>query len=450
MRPHSICGATVPAPLGGSAILAATAGLAPILLMLLVAYPALIWPAIEAPPISELAELMPAQTSDDGGVLNRVFFPVMALLGLAAAAGRGAHRGATVLHPAVVVIALCIVWAAVTTLWSVEPAITTRRAALAGFILVAVGGAVLSLRRIEDAMPVVIAFFAVLAMINTYYVLTRPPTYLGHAGIYPHKNYFGAVAAAMLMCSACGLATGPAWQRVASALLIGVLTWHLVESRSKTSLALAFAIPLLALAVLLAARWLRISPAVSVPAGALAVWIIYAIGASGGSWDFHAVANAIFGDPTLTKRTDIWAFAVSKLPDRLLVGHGFEVFWGAGPNSPSLRDAPGWIQKMPHAHNGYIDVILQTGLVGLALLTAMLLTGLHLAGRVATYAPGRALFYLSIILFCLAYNLLETMWFRALSLKMILLIAVFVLMAREETERHAPAQRLRHCKEPGR
>lgn len=445
MTAHASYQAGLPAPLGGSAILAAIARFAPLLVTLLIAYPSLIWPAIEAPPVSELAELLPAQASDDGGMLNRLFFPALALLGLAAAAGRGAHRNAAVVHPAVIIIALCIVWAATTTVWSVEPAITARRAALAAFLFLAAAGAVLAMRRLEDVLPVLIAFFAVLAAINTACVLTQPATYLGHAGLYPHKNYFGAIAAAMLVCAACGLVTGPAWQRLTSAVLIGVLTWHLVEARSKTSLALAVAIPMLALCVLMVARWLRISPAITVPAGATAVWIVYAIGAAGGSWDFPAVAGAIFGDPTLTKRTEIWAFALSKLPDRLLAGHGFEVFWGAGPESPSLRDAPGWIQKMPHAHNGYIDVILQTGLVGLALLTAMLLTGLHLAGRVAAYAPGRAFFYLTVILFCLAYNLLETMWFRALSLKMSLLIVVLVMLAREMTDRPGAGKQLGDC-----
>src|SRR5262249_44916236 len=39
---------------------------------------------------------------------------------------------------------------------------------------------------------------------------------------------------------------------------------------------------------------------------------------------------------------------------------------------PSIVDGSGWIEMMPRAHNGYLDVRLETGLIGFALFVASL------------------------------------------------------------------------------
>jgi O-antigen ligase len=147
-------------------------------------------------------------------------------------------------------------------------------------------------------------------------------------------------------------------------------------------------VPLLSYGSVLLARHCRVSPAIALSLLVLAIYGVYEFGAQSGFWDFHAVAETVFGDPTLTQRTDIWSFAIRKIAERPWLGYGYEVFWGAGANSPSVREGPGFVAQMPHAHNGYIDVVLQTGALGLVLLAVLILSALHVAGRLARRSPG--------------------------------------------------------------
>jgi O-antigen ligase len=77
-------------------------------------------------------------------------------------------------------------------------------------------------------------------------------------------------------------------------------------------------------------------------------------------------------DSTLTGRTTIWAGALSVVTHPLL-GTGFESFWEgarltkiwAAINEPGIQEA----------HNGYLEVFLNLGWVGVLLLAALIVTG---------------------------------------------------------------------------
>jgi O-antigen ligase len=75
---------------------------------------------------------------------------------------------------------------------------------------------------------------------------------------------------------------------------------------------------------------------------------------------------------TLTGRTDIWALVLS-IPNNRLVGAGYETFW-MGPRLLKLWDLfPGL--KINEAHNGYIEMLLNLGWIGVALFGALIATG---------------------------------------------------------------------------
>ena len=63
---------------------------------------------------------------------------------------------------------------------------------------------------------------------------------------------------------------------------------------------------------------------------------------------------------------------------------------------------------MPSAHNGYLDTILDTGYIGLVLFLVFIFTTLHAIGRVADRDPVRAWLLLSIALFIVLVNFLES------------------------------------------
>jgi exopolysaccharide production protein ExoQ len=90
----------------------------------------------------------------------------------------------------------------------------------------------------------------------------------------------------------------------------------------------------------------------------LYVLLAYGFGLKG---DF---AQAVGRDPTLSGRTEIWAIVLSQGTNPL-VGAGYESFW-LGPRLQRIW--AGGQGQINEAHNGYLEVYLNLGYVGLALL----------------------------------------------------------------------------------
>jgi O-antigen ligase len=185
---------------------------------------------------------------------------------------------------------------------------------------------------------------------------------------------------------------------------------------------------------LLLRRTTRISPALillSIPVG-------FYIFSSVTGFTVYRLSNILYGDPTFTGRSVIWEFVKTEIDHRPLLGWGYQSFWLAGPDAPSIVNAPGWVKTMPNAHNGYLDTMVELGYVGYALLLAFIIATLHAIGRVADRAPLRAWLLLSLAIHIIITNGLETLWMRGFEM----LWVVFVIIA-AETARYwtvAPAR----------
>lgn len=68
---------------------------------------------------------------------------------------------------------------------------------------------------------------------------------------------------------------------------------------------------------------------------------------------------------TLNGRTPLWEILWRRFEERPILGFGYEAFWKQYPQGIV---PPGWVEGFAtHAHNGYIDVVLALGLIGLIL-----------------------------------------------------------------------------------
>jgi O-antigen ligase len=85
---------------------------------------------------------------------------------------------------------------------------------------------------------------------------------------------------------------------------------------------------------------------------------------------------------------------------------------------------------MPNAHNGYKDTMLELGYVGLALLLTFITATLHAIGRVAKRDLTRAWLLLSLALYVIIYNFLESLWMRGFEVLWVLFLIVAVEAAR--------------------
>jgi O-antigen ligase len=112
-------------------------------------------------------------------------------------------------------------------------------------------------------------------------------------------------------------------------------------------------------------------------------------------------AGAVGRNPTLTDRTQIWAILLS-IHTNPFIGTGYESFW-LGP-----RLAQVWRTfQINEAHNGYLQVYLNLGLIGLCLLLAFLIASYRTIGKRLRPFSSLGSFTLAIWTILLFYNMTE-------------------------------------------
>lgn len=82
-------------------------------------------------------------------------------------------------------------------------------------------------------------------------------------------------------------------------------------------------------------------------------------------------ALALLGrDTTLTQRTRIWEAGFDAIALHPWLGYGYEAFWQSAAGTSFALHYTIW--QVPHAHNGLIEIWLELGVVGIALLLWLL------------------------------------------------------------------------------
>lgn len=134
-----------------------------------------------------------------------------------------------------------------------------------------------------------------------------------------------------------------------------------------------------------------------------ATFCLYVIVAAGFGMSGN-LAAAVGKDPTLTDRTKIWAFVLGMHTDPLL-GTGYESFW-MGPRLEWIWRNAG-LGGLTEAHNGYLEVYLNLGLIGLALLMGFLVAGYRTICRRLEPFSSFASFSFALWIVTLFYNVTE-------------------------------------------
>jgi len=83
--------------------------------------------------------------------------------------------------------------------------------------------------------------------------------------------------------------------------------------------------------------------------------------------------EAMGRDPTLTGRTEIWSLLLP-MAENPLFGAGYESFW-LGKRLETIWDMNIYHFRLNEAHNGYIEVFLNLGWVGIVLLALLMVSG---------------------------------------------------------------------------
>lgn len=252
-------------------------------------------------------------------------------------------------------------------------------------------------------------------------------------GIYPHKNLLGRYMVLALMALAVIAPRLPPWRKYIrwEFLLAAAL---LLLSRSKTSLIIGILVAI-TYGVLRVVRLRSIHKPLSMALAILAVPIAALV-----LFNLDDILGLFGRDTTLTGRTDVWDLVWSEIQDRYWLGYGYQAFW-VDPVGPATRVWQELKWDAPEAHNGYLELWLGLGLIGLMTVAASLVANFVLACK-ASRSPDRETSYWAVLylVFFISYNLSESLILEQNDIFWVLYVAIVVSL--DGLPKRYPAQAL--------
>jgi O-antigen ligase len=123
--------------------------------------------------------------------------------------------------------------------------------------------------------------------------------------------------------------------------------------------------------------------------------------------DPSRVLGLVGRDATLTGRTQLWLAVAAFIAMRPWLGHGYQAFWFGEEGTADVKDMAGWAGAS--AHNGFLDLALALGLVGLALFALKFLISAGKASVNLRRARGlEGIWPLAFLAYFFLYNITET------------------------------------------
>ena len=125
------------------------------------------------------------------------------------------------------------------------------------------------------------------------------------------------------------------------------------------------------------------------------------------------ILQAMGKNTTLSGRTEMWPLVLENIAQQPWFGYGYESFWIGGWEGPAANV---WVYlpfgfEPPHAHNGFLDIVLSVGIVGFALFLLNVLAYVWRAVRwVRTIPTAEGLAPLLLLTFMALVNITETVW----------------------------------------
>lgn len=295
----------------------------------------------------------------------------------------------------------------ISIVWSDAPSDTFRQSiALIGTTLF---GIYLASRfQVKEQLHLLGWVFGIAAVLSLIFAIALPSYGLQNGqswqGIYHHKNLLGRI---MVLSSLVFLLNAQSrktrrWLHWGG---LGLSIFLLLMSNSKTSLGLLMVL----VALMLGYRTLRLYYKLAIPA------LIVALLAAGGAFmailaQAESVVGAAGKDLTFSGRTDLWELIIPKIANRFWLGHGYGGFWqGWSGESADIWFLEPWHPH--HSHNGYLDMWLELGFVGVVAFAAGMLFVLYRTTLwISMTTTAEYLMPLAYLNFVLLYNLSESVW----------------------------------------
>lgn len=319
-------------------------------------------------------------------------------------------------------------------LWSAEPDVTLRRSAAFagttafGFYLAARFDTASLLRLLGWGLGLAAVLSLVFSVALPSYGVESGVHAGAWRGVYPQKNGLGQTMVLSTLVFLL-LALGAGRRRWIAGGFAALSAALVLASTSMTALAVLLCCVLL----IPLFRALRLHPTLAL---SILAWVVLLTGA-GAAWvigNAEALLVSMGKDPTLTGRTPLWEILIEMIGERPWLGYGYSAFW-LGMEGPSRRVLSVIDWGTPHAHNGFLDLALQLGLVGVLVFAVGFAIAAARSVGALRASPGPAgLWPLLFLTYMVLYNLSETTLLQQNNLYWVLYVATvcsWILRRRE-------------------
>lgn len=307
---------------------------------------------------------------------------------------------------------LLILWGVISVFWSDLPSLTLRRSI--AMILTTLYGLVLVVRYDFKEMLHLLGYSVCFFLMVSFFLIVLFPdwgttTYgyeVAWRGVFQHKNRLGNISALGLLLFLFLWRQDQKIGRAIWSIGIGLAVLLVIGSQSFTGIALAILmlVGFLTLIFLLKSRrdWQLSYPLFLVACG---------LGLSLIGLYFEEFLLAFGRDITFTGRLPLWKALIQVGMHNFWVGFGYRSFWRGwdGPSAEIWQQIT-WLPNQ--AHNGYIEIWLDLGVIGLVL---MLLLLLRLLIRSITYfseARYESIIWVQLFLFLIFLSFSESVLMR--------------------------------------
>jgi O-antigen ligase len=327
-----------------------------------------IW--LTASPFPDLSDPKALEPAGEGNLLGQILTVLMTgtLAGFAYA-----KRLHLVLKAITPLLVLTFLWFACSAVLSAHAGLGARRLVLAIFVVFQ-SAMLLLLPQDRTHFVRLLTTVGLVALVLCYAGVIFAPHFSIHQssdiaepqlagnwrGFFAHKNGAGAGMAILIII---GIYIFRTSSRALGSLIVALAAVFLffTESKSPTML-LPLTLLFSVILVKLRSPTAKFITALSVPL----VICVLTVG-SVASETIYGIVEKLMSDPTFTGRNDIWEFALDHVAQRPIFGFGYQAFWGTPELVNSWIWTESWGYRASDAHNGYLNIAVMTGLVGLAL-----------------------------------------------------------------------------------
>lgn len=264
--------------------------------------------------------------------------------------------------PLLILVFICFI----SSLWSIDRN-TTIRANIFLVLFIIYSFYIIKFNDKNETINNFWIIFSFISILNLFFIKFYPQYSIqvdetrysiAYRGIFGHRNYLGLYSNISTLFCLYKLYEFKKFDRVIALFILFMNFYLIFLSKSATSLSLFFLI-----IIIFSLQKFYKSNKFFLQCIFIILLFNFCILFLQNDFINRIIVEKLQRDITFTGRTYIWEYVINAIKNRFLFGYGLNAFWGDNNYSAyyvrSIMNA-----QIAHAHNGYLDIFLNIGLVG--------------------------------------------------------------------------------------